>query len=88
MRAKEKPPAHVQAVFLFSLLLDVREKPHEASTLHCRFHRALLLGREARLAAIHHAAVRIDEILQEINVFVINVLDVVLRQNVIGCHII
>ena len=66
--------------------MDVRQKPHEAGALHCRFHHALLLGRETTLAAVHDATVRVDEIAKQVDVFVVDVLDIVLREDVVGCH--
>ena len=68
--------------FLFSLLLDIGQKPHEAGAFDCGFHGSLLLGGEASALAALDAAVRIDELAQEINVFVIDVSDVILCENV------
>lgn len=83
LHSENKNPAYA-GLFLF---LDVRQKPHEASALYRLFHHALLLCRETALAAIHNATMRIDEVLQEIDILVVDVLNVVLRQNVIRCHI-
>jgi hypothetical protein len=32
--------------------------------------------------------VRVDEILEQVDVFVVDVLNVILRENIIGCHIV
>ena len=66
------------------LLLNVGQKPHKSRSLDGRFYCTLLLGGKSAFAARHDAAVGIDELLQEIHVFVINVLDIVLRENVVG----
>ena len=55
-----------------------------ASTLNRRLYRALLLGREARALATHDATVRVDELFQEIDVFVVDVADVILCKDI--CH--
>ena len=68
------------------LLGDVWKKSHEARTLDSGLHRALLLGGKARALAAHNAPVWIDELSQEISVFVIHVPYVVLSKNV--CHVI
>jgi len=73
--------------FFTLLLLDVRQKPHEPRSLNCLFHHALLFCGEATFATVHHAAVRVDEILQEVDVFVIDVLDIVLREYIVCCHV-
>jgi len=60
------------------LFLDIGQKPHEASALHRCLYRALLLGGKARALPAHNAAVRIDELAQKVDVFVIDVPDVIL----------
>jgi len=67
------------------LLLHVREESHEAGTFDGLLNRALLLGSEARALAAHDAAVRVHELLEKLNVFVIDVADIILREDV--CHI-
>ena len=47
--------------FLISLPNDVRQESHEAGTLYGLSKCALVYGREARAAARHDFAVRIDE---------------------------
>ena len=66
------------------LFLNEWQETHEASTLDGGFDCALLLGRETALAAAHDAAVRIDELLQEVNVFVVDVSDVILCEDVVA----
>ena len=61
----------------------VWEKSHEPRPLNCRFNCALLFCRQTSSATAYQSSVRIDELPQEIDVFVINVLDIVLRENVI-----
>ena len=65
-----------------NLLLNIRKKAHEARALHCCFYRALLLGGEAGALTTHDAAVRIDELLEKIDIFVVDVSDVILGKNV------
>lgn len=79
---KEKAPNRS-----LSLLLDEREEAHKTRALYGGFDGALLLGRQAAFLATHDAAVRIDELLQEVDIFVVDVLDIVLGQNVVG-HVI
>lgn len=64
------------------LLLHVWEKAHEAGTLDGGLDCTLLTRGELGAAATHHAAVRIDELLEQVNIFVVDVLYVVLSQNV------
>src|SRR3989344_7177609 len=66
------------------LLLNKGQKPHKPRTLDSGFYCTLLLGGEPDLGASHNAPVRIDELLEQIDVFVIDVLDVILRKNVVG----
>ncbi len=66
------------------LLLDVGQKPHEAGAFDRLFYRALLLGGEAATLSRHDAAVRIHELLEQIDVFVIDMLNIILCENV--CH--
>ena len=82
---KEKTSIDVCSYLGFSrvLFLHVRKQSHEASALDGCFDLALLFGREIRLGAAHDAAVRVDELLEQVDVFVIDVLDIVLGQNVI-----
>ena len=65
------------------LLLDEGQKPHEARAFDGGFDGALLLRREIRSLSAHHASVRIDELLQKIHVFVVDVADVILRKDVV-----
>ncbi len=64
--------------------MNVRKQAHEAGALYGGLHCTLLLGGEPRALAAQDATMRIDELLQEIDVFVINVSNVVLREDVIG----
>ena len=66
------------------LLLDEGQKPHKARPLDCGFDRTLLFGGEPALGASHDAAVRIDELLEQVDVFVVDVLDVILRKNIVA----
>lgn len=63
--------------------MDEWEEPHEARAFDRGFDGALLLGGESALAAAHDAAVRIDELLQKVDVFVVDVLNVILCENVV-----
>ena len=82
--------------FCASLLLNVREKTHETSALDRLLDSTLLFGGEPRTLAVHDPSVRIDELLQEINVFIIDVPDVILceyirhmlERDVVGIYII
>ena len=65
--------------------MHVREESHEARALDRRFDGTLLLGGESSALAAHHAAVRVDELFQEIDILVVDVLDIILREYV--CHI-
>jgi hypothetical protein len=70
--------------FLFQyLFLNVRQKRHEAGALYRCLDSALLLGGKTTSLSTQDASVRIDELLQEVDVFVIDVLDIVLRKNVV-----
>ncbi len=66
------------------LLLDKGQKPHEPRSLDGGFDGALLLGGEAALSAAHDAAMRINELLQEVDIFVIDMLNIILSQNIVG----
>lgn len=66
-----------------TLLLDVRKKSHEPCPLHGFFDGSLLLCGKAGFTAIHHAAMRIDKIFQEVDIFVVDMLDIILRKNVV-----
>ena len=66
------------------LLLDEGQKPHEARAFDGGFDGALLLRREIRSLPAHHASVRIDELLEEVDILVVDVLDVILRQYVVA----
>ena len=66
------------------LFLYKRQKPHEPRAFDGSFNGSLLLRCEAAFAARHDAPVRIDELFQEVHVFVVNVLDIVLSENVVG----
>lgn len=70
-------------LFLFALLLDIGQKSHKSSTLYCLFDCTLLLRGQVGFLTIHDAAVRIDEILQEIDILVVDVLNVILREYVV-----
>lgn len=65
------------------LFLDVRQKAHKPGTLDRLLYHPLLLGREARFLASHDAAVRIYELFQKVDIFVVDVADVVLRKYVV-----
>ncbi len=69
----------------FLLFLNVRKQSHETRALDRSLDFALLLRCEITLATAHDAAVRIDELLQKVDVFVIDVSDVILCENVV-CH--
>ena|SRR3989338_1691644 len=66
------------------LLLDKGQKPHKARTLDGGFDCALLLRCETALSATDDAAVRIDELLQKVDIFVVDVLNVILCENVVA----
>ncbi len=68
----------------YQLFLDEWEEAHEAGAFDGGFYGALLLGGKPRTFAGHDAAVRIDELLQEIDVFVVDVLDIILGENVVA----
>ncbi len=63
--------------------MDEREESHEAGAFDGGFDGTLLLGSEPALLAAHDATVRVDELLQEIDIFVVDVADVILRENVV-----
>jgi len=69
------------------LLLDKGQKPHKACALDRGFDSALLLGSEAAFAAGHDTTVGIDELLQKIDIFVIDVLNIILCKYIVA-HII
>jgi hypothetical protein len=76
---KQKAAGNPTAFYLKrDLFLDERQKAHKPRAFDGCFDGALLLAREAALLARDDAAVRIDELLQEVDVFVIDVLDIVL----------
>ena len=60
------------------LFLDIGQKPHEASSLYSRFYGSLLFGGEAGSFAALDTTVWVDELPQEIDVFVIDVTDIIL----------
>ena len=64
------------------LLLDEREEAHEAGTLDGRFDGALLFGSQSRALTRDDATVRIDELLQKVDVFVVDMLDIILCEDV------
>src|SRR5262245_34038932 len=64
------------------LLLDVRQKSHEPSAFYGCFYRSLLLCGKAGSLATHYAAMRIYELLEQIYVLIVDVLDIILRQNI------
>jgi len=66
------------------LFLYEREEAHEARTFDRGFDGTLLLGGQAAFLAAHDATVRIDELLQEVDIFVIDVLNVILREDVVA----
>ncbi|KKW23351.1 MAG: hypothetical protein UY67_C0024G0025 [Candidatus Kaiserbacteria bacterium GW2011_GWA2_52_12] len=66
----------------YLLFLHVGEQAHEAGAFDRRVYRALLLGGKAALCARDDASVRIDELLQEIDIFVIDVLNIILCEDV------
>ena len=68
------------------LLLDVRKKSHEARSLDRCLDGTLLLGSETASLAADHAAMRVDELFQQIDIFVIDVLNIILSEYI--CHII
>src|SRR5581483_7396708 len=80
-RNKEKAPQSGAFSYASNLFLNERKEPHEAGTLDGLLDGALLLGGEARALAAHHFAVRVDELLQKVDVFVVDVTDIVLREN-------
>jgi hypothetical protein len=81
---KQKSRSHASGFcFASPLFLHVGQKAHEASALYGGFDLALLFGGEVRAIATHDAAVRVDELLQEIHVFVVDVLNVILRKDVV-----
>ena len=64
------------------LFLYIREEPHEAGAFDRGVYRALLLGGKAALCARDDASVRIYELLQKVDVFVVDVLNIVLCEYV------
>ena len=70
---------------LRGLFLNVRKQAHKSSALYCRLDCTLLLGGESCALARNHTAVRIDELLQEVHIFVVYVLNIILCEYV--CHI-
>ena len=62
--------------------MDVREERHEARALYRLFDCALLLGGEASALSVHHTSVRVHELLEEVDIFVVDVPDVILCEDV------
>lgn len=79
-------PKRNLGVSFLNLLLDEREEGHETCALYSSFYGPLLLGGETALGASHDATVRIDELLEQVDIFVVDVLDVILCEYV--CHMI
>ena len=68
----------------FLLFLDVSHKTHVSSSFDRTIHCSLLLSCKTRALAGDDAAVRIDELLEKIDIFVVDVSDIVLGQDVVG----
>jgi hypothetical protein len=68
----------------YVLFLNIREKTHEPSCFDRGLNGTLLLCRQSGAFPTHKTAVGADELFQQINVFVIHVLDIVLCENVVG----
>jgi len=66
------------------LFLYERQEPHEAGALHGGFDGALLLRSQTALAAAHDSSMRVNELLQKVYVFVVDVTDIVLCEDVVG----
>ena len=60
------------------LFLYVWEQTHKSCTLHGCLYGALLTSGKLCATTAHHATMRIDELLQEIDIFVIEMLYVIL----------
>ena len=65
------------------LLLYERKKTHVASALDRGFNGTLLFGSESRALATNDATVGIYKLFQQLDVFVVDVADVVLRKNIV-----
>ena len=74
----------MRGAFERPLLLHVREQAHESRSFDRRFHGPLLFCGQAGALAAHYAPVRINKLLQQVNVFVVNVLYVILRKDIVG----
>jgi hypothetical protein len=84
MRSQNKNTQQIAGclVSIVRLLGYVRQKRHEAGAFYCGFDCALLFGSEACALAAHDAAVRVYKLSQEVDVFVVNVANIVLCKDV------
>ncbi len=62
------------------LFRDKWQESHEAGALHCLGELALALGIHEGLLLAHEACMRIQELLQELHILVIDVFDIILRK--------
>lgn len=62
----------------FCLSSDVWEKSHETSSLHCLSELSLIGGRDIGPLLCHEASVRIQEFLENLSIFVVDMLYIVL----------
>lgn len=65
-----------------SLLLHVREQSHESRTFDRGLYGTLLASGQLAATAAHDATVRVDELLEQIDIFVVDMLNVVLGEDV------
>ena len=66
------------------LLLDEGKESHEACPLDGGLDGTLLFRRKVLSLPPEHASVRIDELLEEVDILVVDVLDIILREYVVA----
>lgn len=82
----KKRPRESGASSFYFLFLYVRKEAEEAGSLYSCLNGALLLRGEARALLPHDAAMRVQKLLQKVDVFVIDVSNIVLREYVVFRH--
>ena len=65
----------------------VREKAHESSALHGCGQLALVLGGDARTLPGDETAVRVDELAQDLRIFVIDLVEIMLAEITLFVHV-
>jgi hypothetical protein len=73
-------------VFCFVLSSDVWKESHESCALYSKSEFALVRRRDVRALLALDACVRIEEFLQNIGIFVVDVLDIMLFEKALLVH--